>query len=76
MIDTVPNHQLFRNSAIKEYNKALTKLAEEYDNCYKLDIYDEFLENLDTYYLDETHINNIGYDVITKKLISLHKSIK
>ena len=76
LIDTVPNHELSRNSAIEKYNNILTKLAKQYDNCYKLDIYNEFLENLDKYYLDETHINDIGYDVIAQKLFSLYKNIK
>lgn len=76
LIDTVPNHQLFRNSAIEEYNSVLDKLAKQYKNCYKLDIYKDFLENMDTYYLDETHINNIGYDVITNKIFNLYKTIE
>lgn len=76
LIDTVPNHQLFRNSAIEEYNQVLDRLAEQYENCYKLDIYKDFLDNMDTYYLDETHINNIGYDVITEKILNLYKMIE
>jgi len=76
LIDTVPSLQLFRNSAIEQYNSVLKKLAEKYDHCYKLDIYDDFLENLDTYYVDDTHINDIGYDVITKKLFALYQSTK
>lgn len=76
LIDTVPSLQLFRNSAIQKYNHILTELTKKYDNCYKLDLYDEFLEHLDTYYIDDTHINDLGYDVITKKLFALYQTIK
>ena len=76
LIDTVPNHQLFRNGAIVKYNDVLDKLAKQYDHCYRLDIYNEFLENMDEYYLDETHINDEGYKVITQKLVSLYQNIE
>ncbi|QOR62332.1 SGNH/GDSL hydrolase family protein [Sulfurovum sp. ST-21] len=76
LIDTVPNHQLFRNDEIVKYNDVLDKLSKQYNYCYKLDIYNEFLENMDKYYLDETHINDEGYEVITQKLVSLYQSIE
>lgn len=75
LIDTVPNHQRFRNDEIVKYNHVLDKLAEQYEHCYKLDIYDLFLEHMDRYYLDETHINEAGYAMISEKLTLLYRNI-
>jgi len=76
LIDTVPNNHLNRNENIKKYNKILKEIARKYKNCYYLDIYEIFINNLDNYYLDATHINDIGYDAITNKLLELYKKIK
>ena len=76
LIDTVPNHQLDRNSEIMKYNIVLSELSKKYSNCYKLDIYDIFLEHLNDYYLDQTHINDKGYSIISDKLEKLYLSIK
>ncbi len=74
LIDTVPNKELFRNIHIKRYNSTLNELCKRYKNCYKVDIYGEFEKNLKNYYLDETHINNKGYEVIAKKIYEVYKS--
>jgi len=76
LIDTVPNNHLNRNENIKKYNKTLKEVAGKYKNCYYLDIYEIFINNLDNYYLDATHINGAGYDAITNKLLELYKKIK
>jgi lysophospholipase L1-like esterase len=73
LIDTVPNRELFRNAHIKKYNALLDELASKYKNCYKIDIYDVFEKNLTNYYLDDTHINDAGYEVISKKLFETYK---
>ncbi len=74
LIDTIPNKELFRNVHIKKYNNALNELSLKYKNCHKIDIYDIFEKNFENYYLDSTHINNIGYDIIAKKLFEVYKS--
>ncbi len=74
LIDTVPNRELFRNPFIKRYNAILNNLCQRYENCYKIDIYDEFEKNFDNYYLDDTHINDKGYDIISKKIYKVYKS--
>jgi len=76
LIDTIPHHQLERNSEIVKYNTVLNELSHIYPNCYKLDIYNIFLEHLNDYYLDKTHTNDKGYKVITDKLEKLYLSIK
>jgi len=74
LIDTIPNRELFRNAHIKEYNKIFDDLSLKYVNCYKIDIYDIFEKNFENYYLDNTHINDAGYDMIAKKLFEVYKS--
>jgi len=68
LLDTVPNKQLWRNSEIKRYNNILTQLNEEHDNCIKIDLFDIFIENLDNFYMDETHCNEAGYNCIAKRI--------
>jgi hypothetical protein len=74
LIDTIPNKDLLRNNEIKKYNNILDDLSHKYSNCYKLDLYDEFLGNFENYYLDNTHMNNIGYEYVTSKLLNLYNS--
>jgi len=74
LIDTVPNRQTFRNASIKKYNAILDELSLKYKNCYKISIYDLFEKNLDSYYLDDTHINDIGYKIIAQRLLEVYES--
>lgn len=68
LLDTVPNLELERNEHIKEYNKIFDQISSEYTNCYRVKFYDEFEKNLDNFYLDNTHINDLGYDLISNLL--------
>ncbi len=74
LLDTIPNKQLERNSEIKRYNKALAALSEEYDNCFKVDLYEMFEKNFDSFYLDETHCNDKGYICIVEKINEIVES--
>jgi lysophospholipase L1-like esterase len=75
LIDTIPNKELSRNHEIIKYNFILEQLSILYSNCYYVKIYDLFLEKFDEYYLDNTHINNKGYDVIALELFKKIKTI-
>ncbi|TLP37798.1 SGNH/GDSL hydrolase family protein [Arcobacter arenosus] len=68
LIDTIPNKDLKRNIYIKQYNSILDEISTNNKNCHKVNLYDEFEKNLDNFYLDETHINDKGYDLIAKRL--------
>jgi lysophospholipase L1-like esterase len=72
LIDTIPNKDLSRNDEIQKYNLVLDELSKIHSNCYKLDIYDDFLNNFEEYYLDNTHMNDVGYDFVTDKLLDLY----
>jgi len=74
LIETVPNRDLPRNEEIKRYNNVLQEISSRYKNCYCLNVFDIFIENLENYYLDETHINDVGYDVISNELLRVYKS--
>ena len=74
LIDTVPNRQIFRNASIKKYNGVLNELSQRYKNCYKINIYNLFEKNLDNYYLDDTHINDVGYEAIAQRLFEVYKN--
>jgi len=76
LIDTIPNHALWRNGEILRYNKIIEDIAKRNENAYYLKIYESFLNNFDVYYLDKTHINDTGYDFILSQLIELFNSIK
>lgn len=68
LLDTIPNRQLERNYEISRYNNMLTSISKEYGNCLKVDLYEMFRANFDTFYLDDTHCNEIGHDYIAQKI--------
>lgn len=68
LIETVPNKELFRNEHILLYNNILEDLSKKYKNCYTIKLYDLFKDNFDSFYLDQTHINDKGYDIIAEKI--------
>lgn len=74
LLDTVPNKELERNSNIKQYNKILDDICSSFDNCYRVKFYDIFEKNLDIYYLDNTHINDLGYKIIAEELIKVYEN--
>lgn len=76
LIDTVPNKDFSRNDEIKKYNKALKEIAQSYENTQHLELFEIFINNMDKYYLDETHINGDGYDTITERLLELFEKMK
>jgi len=65
LIDTIPHHEQWRNPHIQEYNQVLTRISKDFDQCIKIDLYDIFIEGLNTFYLDATHCNSAGYDRIS-----------
>jgi len=69
LIDTIPHKNQERNPDIQRYNAILSKIAQKYPNCTKIDLYTHFNENLEHYYLDETHCNAKGYEYIVRQII-------
>jgi len=74
LLDTVPNRELERNPNIKQSNKIFDELSLENKNCFRVKFYDEFEKNLDNYYLDNTHINGLGYELISEELGKVYEN--
>ena len=69
LISTIPNLDRSRNGEIMRYNQVLFRLSEEYTHVHFVDVYNDFI-NSPEYYLDNTHMNGSGYEVITQKILS------
>ena len=61
LIETAPNHDDSRNSAIQAYNAALAELAEQYTHASLIHCYEEFAEHMQDYYQDATHFSPAGH---------------
>ncbi len=69
LLDTLPHHEQWRNPHIQKYNQVLTRISRDYDQCFKIDLYDIFVEKLNNYYLDATHCNDAGYEQIAEAIL-------
>lgn len=76
LIDTVPNKDISRNDEIEKYNRALKEISNRHKNVYHLKLFEIFMDKMDEYYLDNTHINGRGYDAIANLLLELFQNIK
>jgi len=73
LIDTVPNMDKSRTDEIYRYNSALEQISNEYNVEY-VKLYDLFLDKSE-YYLDATHLNAKGYQLITDKIIKQYRNL-
>jgi lysophospholipase L1-like esterase len=71
LIDTIPNLEISRNNEIMRYNQVLSELSNEYEHVHYVEVYDDFLDR-PKYYLDNTHMNEKGYEQITQKILSVY----
>jgi len=71
LIDTIPNLEISRNSEIVRYNQVLSLLSKQYDHVHYVEVYNDFLDRPE-YYLDNTHMNEKGYERITQKILSVY----
>lgn len=75
LVDTIPNLDISRNSEIMKYNQVLFRLSQEYTHVHFVDVYNDFV-NKPEYYLDNTHMNELGYEVITQKILSIYCQVE
>jgi len=73
LIEAVPNHEDFRNPAIRKYNGLLKEAAASDPRCRLVETYELFAERKDSLYADPTHINAEGHELIAQKLFALYK---
>ncbi len=71
LIDTIPNQEISRNSEIVRYNQVLSRLSKQYKHVHYVEVYDDFLDKPE-YYLDNTHMNEKGYECITQNILSVY----
>jgi len=71
LISTIPNLDTSRNSEIVRYNEVLSQLSEQYTHVYHVEVYNDFLDHPE-YYVDNTHMNEAGYEIITQKILSVY----
>ena len=75
LISTIPNLDTSRNSEIIKYNEILAQLAQKYEHVHYVEVYNDFL-NHSEYYLDRTHMNETGYNMITQAIFSAYQKSK
>jgi len=73
LIETAPNHDQSRNSAIKAYNAALKELAERHNNCTFVEVYTAFEQQMDAYYMDPTHFSAAGHAYLAQRVLQVLK---
>jgi lysophospholipase L1-like esterase len=75
LISTIPNLDTSRNIEIMRYNELLSTLAEQYTHVHYVEVYNDFSNHPD-YYLDNTHMNETGYEIITQKILSAYNKLE
>lgn len=71
LVDTIPNLDISRNSEIVKYNQVLSRLSTQYAHVHYVEVCNDFLDKPE-YYLDNTHMNEQGYECITQKILSVY----
>lgn len=75
LIDTIPNLDTSRNSEIMRYNQVLSRLSKQHTHVHYIEVYNDFI-NHPEYYLDNTHMNGLGYKIITQKILSVYHQVE
>lgn len=68
--ETIPHWESFRNPGIKRYNSILEELSCQRDNCVYVKVFDDFIDNMESLYLDKGHPNEKGYELITTSIVN------
>ncbi len=68
LVETVPHLRQERNANIRRYNDILTDIAARRPNVIKVDLFNLFLTGKEMYYLDETHCNATGHELIARRI--------
>ncbi|MFW2365269.1 MAG: SGNH/GDSL hydrolase family protein [Desulforhopalus sp.] len=69
IVDILPNKRLRLNEDVIAYNAIIGRVCADFDHCKKVDLYDDFINNFDSYYMDETHSNAEGHDRIAQRIL-------
>ena len=72
LLDTLPKKEEARNVSIKNFNELLNTFS-SLENVHYLKYFDDFYHQ-PRLFLDKTHLNDLGYELINNKLLSLLKA--
>jgi len=73
LIEALPNCDTARNPALQRYNRLLHQAAAADARCRVVATFDRFAAQLDTLYLDPTHINAQGHALLAELLYQCHQ---
>ena len=73
LIEAAPHIYAERMPYLREYNAVLAKLAEQHEHCRLVRCFDELAVNLPSHFADLTHLNEAGFEIVTRALIAAHR---
>ncbi len=72
LIEAAPHIEDARMPYLRQYNAVLAKLADEFEHAVLVRCFDELAVNLPSHFADETHLNEAGFEIVTRALIAAH----
>ena len=69
MPEIIPQQEIFRNPGIKRYNEILEDISKVRSNCLLVKVFDDFLRNMESLYLDKGHPNEAGYELLNARIL-------
>ncbi len=67
--ETIPQKETFRNPGIKRYNRILEEISKARPTSVLVRVYDEFIDNMASCYLDKGHPNEAGYELLCARVL-------
>ena len=72
LIEAAPHIEEARMPFLRQYNAVLAKLANAFEHAALVRCFDDLAANLPSHFADETHLNEAGFEIVTKALIAAH----
>lgn len=69
MPEIVPQKETFRNPGIRRYNEILQDISETRSNCLLVKVFDDFVDDMESLYLDKGHPNELGYELMSTRIL-------
>lgn len=71
--ETIPQQETFRNPGIMRYNEILEDISKVRSNCLLVKVFDDFVRDMESLYLDKGHPNEAGYELLCARVIDALK---
>ena len=72
LLEIPPHQEEFRNPWVRQYNAELAKVADAYDHCRLVRLYDHFAPDVKRYNCDRSHLTSEAYDDVTRFLLEAY----